>query len=703
MEKIYGRKRMTVNRVTKRDGRSVEFQKEKIVSAILRAMKFVGKTDEKIADAIADEVANNFNGNEEISVEEIQDLVENLLIKLADPLVAKSFIVYRAQRTEVREFREKLGVDDDLKLGANAITLLSKRYLKTRDDGRKETPSEMFTRVARFIASAESRYGGNAMYWSKIFYNLMASRTFLPNTPCLANAGIKDISHLHACFFLPLEDDLSSIFQTVKDSAVVQKAGGGVGMSFSKIRPAGSYVKSTEGVASGVLTFMRVFDVTSDVIKQGGIRRGGSMGTLDVSHPEIYDFVSCKNKEGTFSNFNISVAVTHKFMKAVKADGDFELINPHNGSVAKIVKARELFRFIAQNSYLNGEPGLVFIDTINDYHMVPEMPVEGVNLCGEVPLPPYGACCLGSINLSKFVDENGQILYNSLGKVVHHAVRFLDNTMDVSDFALPQIRNVVHSIRNIGLGVMGFADLLYSVGIPYGSDESIRLAEEIMEFINTEAKTASENLAKSRGTFPKYHGSKFATPIRNSSWTSIAPTGSLSIIAETSGGCEPAFGIVFTKEGLIGDSTFVDINPIFEKVAKSEGWFSWELINKIIANEGRVTGISEVPEKWQKVFVTALEIPPMQHLLMQAAFQRHVSGSISKTINMPFNTTVDDILEIYEKAYDLEIKGLTIYRSESRDKQVLNAKQICPECGHPLIFEENCVHCSNCYYSKCSL
>jgi len=1016
-------------RIIKRDGRIAKFNSDKIVTAVSRAMASIGDVDERFAKEVAERVSSTINGSREISVEEIQDKVEDVLINSGRTKLAKTYILYRAKRAEIRGFREAIGVDDDLKLGVNALALLKQRYLKNIN-GSKETPSQLFKRVAKHVASAEKQYGSNPDYWSKVFYNLMANQIFLPNTPCLANAGNSDLNYLFACYAFEIGDSMEEILRTAKDCGMVQKSGGGVGLNFSKLRPTGDFVKSTQGIASGPVTFMRIFNTISDVIKQGGIRRGGNLGLLLINHPDIIEFIQCKMEEGDLSNFNISVAITDEFMRAVKNDSDFSLLNPKDGKVVKKVNARHLFRFIAESAWRNGEPGFVFWDKIEQDNPTPkqghliknlalargtkvfttsgiyniedigEVPVltdlrsvhsngvtstlltvipqgvepvykvilntgqslrltanhkvlvdvggcresfgydsyqfvradglkkgdkiciqtiapinvfdidesaldygrvigwllgdgniskrepasytficnseevfamrflekycsrlgnvhfhkqkgniftmqvgnakardyfgvlscdrdipdcllknvsimkgilqglfsadgsankknrvinltsinknkiERVQLmlsyfgikssiyahsckrgvkygdkvsnfsqawmlnitgrdalafrdiigfylspqkdniantwsnykaggtetaevvsvepdgedkvfevvantthslivngivvsnCGEQDLLPYEACVLGSINLSKFV-EDGQIVYNSLRKVVHHAVRFLDDVIDTSSYPLEVIEKRVKLNRKIGLGVMGFADMLFMLGIPYDSKEAEVIAEEVMDFINVEARKASIKLAEDRGSFPSINDSILTAPQRNATLTTIAPTGSISIIAETSSGIEPAFAIVYQKTNILENQTFFEVNPIFEIIAKREGWFSQILVNKIIKNGGRVTGLDEVPEKWQRVFRTALEVLPENHVRMQAAFQRHVNNSISKTINMPFGATVEDVEKILKLAYDLNLKGLTVFRNRSRQQQVL---ELCLEC-----------------------
>lgn len=661
-------------RVIKRDGRIVKYNPDKIVNAIIKTMKVVDELDEELAKDISKKVTDTINGSKEISVEEIQDKVEDNLIKNASSKLAKAYILYRAERAQVRDFRQAIGVEDDLKLGVNSLSLLEKRYLK-RVDGKKETPSQMFRRVAKAVASAEKIYGNSPESWSKTFYNIMVNRYFLPSTPVLANAGNEDKLCLFACFGFEIKDSMDNILQVAKDSGMVQKAGGGVGLHLSNLRPKNDSVRTTSGVASGPVSFMRIFDVISDVTKQGGIRRGGNLGLLLISHPDIEDYIHCKTDEHTLNNFNISVAITDEFMRAVKNGSEFYLINPKTGERVKKVDARRLFRVIAEAAWRNGEPGVVFWDTLQKDNPTPEFGNLIVNLCSEQPLLDSEACCLGSINLEKFVDD-GKIIYSSLRKVVHHSVRFLDNVLDVSSYPLEKIEKICRSNRKIGLGVMGFANMLVKLGIPYDSNEALVIAEEVMDFINVEARKASVKLGEDRGDFPNIDKSVVTSPQRNATLTTIAPTGSIGIIAETSGGIEPLFAVVFKRTNILEGNTFFEINPLFEEIGKKEGWYKPELIRKIIQNDGRVSGIEDVPENWQKVFVTALEISPEWHVKMQAAFQRHVDNSISKTVNLPFEASIDDVEKTIKLAYDLNLKGMTVFRNNSRSSQVLQ----CVEC-----------------------
>jgi len=694
------------NRVIKRDGRIVKFNPDKISAAIIRAMESVDMVDNALAEDITNNIIVNLGEASEVGVEEIQDLVEDALIGFAEPRLAKAYILYRAKRGETREIRELLDIEGNhIKFNPNALVLLNERYLKVLE-GRKESPVHMFKRVADCVASVESRYGENPSKWSHTFYKLLSDRIFLPNTPTLSNAGMSN--YLQACFLLPVEDSMKSILKAVYDSGILMQAGGGIGLVFSHLRPEGDKVGEMGGISSGPLSFMRIFDVTADVTKQGSIRRGGCMGVLKVNHPDILKFIQCKQQEGALSNFNISVALTKEFFDAYEKGETIPLINPRNNEVVTTIDANHILSLLAQQAWSNGEPGVIFLDNINkDNPLLKDWgEIEGVNLCSEISFYPYESCTLASINLTKFVD-NGEISWRSLRKVVKHAIRFLDDVIDASNYTLPEIEEISKQTRRIGLGVMGFADMLFMLEVPYDSDEALRLADDIMSFISKESIKESERLAKDRGVFPAYNQSMDISPRRNVEVNTVAPTGSVSVIAECSSGIEPIFAVVFRKENILGGKTFTEINPVFEAIAKREGWFNEELISDIIDNDGRVTGLERVPEKWQRIFKTALEINPEQHVKIQAAFQRHVGNSISKTINMPFSATVDDVKSMILLSHELGCKGITVYRNASRQKQVLNVKSSsrnkCPSCGSDLIATEGCLKCVSCNYARCDL
>jgi len=565
-----------------------------------------------------------------------------------------------------------------VKLTNNAMKVLEKRYLRKDEKGKViETPDEMFKRVAHNIALADENYGGDVNKTEKEFYEIMSNLYFLPNSPTLMNAGTS-IQQLSACFVLPVEDSMDKIFETLKHTALIHQSGGGTGFSFSKIRPKGDIVKSTGGIASGPVSFMKVFNSATDVIKQGGRRRGANMGILRVDHPDIMEFITCKEDPKELTNFNISVAVTDEFMEKAMKGEEYDLINPRTKKPVKKLNAAEVFNKIVEEAWKSGEPGLVFIDEINRHNPTPHIgQIEATNPCGEQPLLPYESCNLGSINLARFV-KNGEIDWKKLKDVTWKAVHFLDNVIDMNKYPIPQIKKMTLANRKIGLGVMGFADMLIQLNIPYDSNEALELGEKIMSFIQKEAKQASIELGKERGSFPNFKGSIYDgkyEAMRNATVTTIAPTGSISIIAGCSSGIEPLFAISFVRNVLDEEDRLYEINPYFEKIAKEMGFFSQELMRKIADNNGSVQGIEEVPEEVQRIFVTALDISPEWHVRMQAAFQKYVDNATSKTINLRQDATVEDVKKAYMLAYQLKCKGITVYRYGSRPEQVISAKE----------------------------
>lgn len=572
-------------------------------------------------------------------------------------------------------------IKNNLNLTENALIVLDKRYLKKDRDGNViETPEEMFHRVAKNIASAEFIYNPKAVVSAveKEFYEIMTNLEFLPNSPTLMNAG-RELQQLAACFVLPVDDSLDSIFEAVKDTAIIHQSGGGTGFSFSRLRPKNDRVSTTSGVASGPVSFMKVFNTATEVIKQGGARRGANMGILRVDHPDIMEFIRAKENPAEFTNFNLSVGIDDNFMKAFENDSTFDLINPRNNKAINRLKAKDVFNSIVDAAWKNGEPGIVFLDTINRFNPTPHLgKIEATNPCGEQPLLPYEACNLGSVNLTRMLkkkDNRNEIDYNKLERIINIAVRFLDNVIDVNKYPLPQIDRICKGNRKIGLGIMGFADMLILLNIPYSSQAALDTAERLMKFIDEKAKEISMELAKERGVFPNYKGSiyeKSGVIMRNATTTTIAPTGTLSIIANCSSGIEPLYGITYTRK-ILDDLELKVINPNFEEIAKRKGFYSERLMDTIIAF-GSIQERTDVPDDVKMLFTTAHDITPEDHVRIQAAFQKYTDNAVSKTVNFHEDADKSDVEKTFLLAYKLGCKGVTIYRSGSRERQVLSCR-----------------------------
>ncbi len=687
----------SLTKVRKRDGSTVRFDKEKIGRAIERAA-FEVLQDKGRSLAISKAVTGVVVGRlaslykKKIpGVEAIQDIVEMSLMSEGYSHVARNYILHRERHAELRVAKSALGLRDDLKLPLNTMEVLKRRYL-LKDDERNiiETPSELFRRVASVVAQAEKNFRSavSAGEAEERFYHMMRDLEFMPNSPTLMNAGTS-LGQLSACFVLPAEDSIEGIFEALRDMAIIHQTGGGTGFSFSSLRPKGDLVSSTKGEASGPVSFMSIFDRATGVIVQGGRRRGANMGVLRCDHPDIVEFIGSKIEKGRFSNFNISVGITDSFMDAVRKNRDFELVNPRTGRTVKKIKARAVFDLIVNAAWRTGDPGLVFLDEINRKNPTPRLGrIEATNPCGELPLLPHESCNLGSVNLSKMVKGNSPD-WQKLKESVRWGVRFLDDVIEVNKFPLPGIEKATRVNRKIGLGIMGFAEMLIKMDIPYGSKASIDFAEKLMRFIRRESLDASRELAAKRGAFPNFKKSIYAKrniKLRNATVNTIAPTGTTSIIAGTSSGIEPLFGISFVRNVLSGTKLF-EVNAAFEKAARERGIYNKKLLAEI-ARYGSLKEVKGIPADIRRIFVTAFDVSPEKHLRVQAAFQRYTDNSVSKTINLPAGATVEDVRKIYMMAHTLKCKGITVYRYGSKERQVLSfgyAGRVRPAPGEELL------------------
>ena len=681
--------------IKKRDGRVVPFDEKKIYQAIHKAFIAVREKDGVIVSKVTKKVILNLEKlylRTTPSVEEIQDVIISTLQdeKYAD--VAKAYSDYRAKRQEIREAKYFLLYHDvKTTLTENSLKVLESRYLRKDENGKIiETPQELFRRVASNIAAAEKIYDPNIsdedlMKVEEKFYRLIASLEFLPNSPTIMNAGTS-MQQLSACFVLPVHDSMTSIFDAVKATAIIHQSGGGTGYHFGRLRPKGDIVRSTGGVSSGPVSFMKVFDMVADVVKQGGKRRGAMMGILKVDHPDILEFITAKSQEGILQNFNISVAVTKDFMDAVKRGKKYKLISPRNNQPVKELDAREVFNLLVKLAWETGDPGVVFIERMNNERGNPTPhigQIESTNPCGEQPLLPNEPCNLGSIDVNKLIKKVGrkyEIDWLRFKKTVWDTVHFLDNVIDMNHYPLPEIETMGKGNRRIGLGIMGWADLLVSLEIPYNSNRALQFAEKLMSFIERESHLASVAIAKKRGVFPNFKGSLYDKPngekLRNCAVTTIAPTGTIGIIAGCSQGIEPKFALAYVRKSRIAKgenewAELVEVDKQFEDIAKREKFYS-EILMKEVASKGSVQNIDGVPTKWKKIFATAHDLKPEEHVKTQAIFQKHVDNAVSKTINFPAKASIDDVKRAYMLAWDTGCKGITIYRDESKSVQVLN-------------------------------
>jgi ribonucleoside-diphosphate reductase alpha chain len=605
--------------------------------------------------------------------------IHRITAPIVDAVLSQTLEHYGLSKIATIPLDRSFFTRNGLNLSDNAKTVLERRYLRKDTDGNTvEAPSQMFRRVARHIAKAEAFYDPEADLEAveEKFYDLMTHLKFLPNSPTLMNAG-RSLGQLAACFVLPVEDSMEGIFETLKNAAIIHKSGGGTGFSFSRLRPVNSMVGTTGGVASGPVSFMKIFNTATEQVKQGGTRRGANMAILRVDHPDIMEFIYCKSRNDELNNFNISVGLTDAFMAAVDKGESYPLVEPRDGGIVQELDAREVYGALVHQAWENGDPGIVFLDRINRDNPTPAIgQIESTNPCGEQPLLPMEACNLGSINLAACVsttDDGSSLDYDELKRVVWGAIHFLDNTIDMSQYPLPAIDAMVKGNRKVGLGVMGFADLLFKLGIAYNSEQALELAEAVMSHIQTEAHAASRALAGQRGPFGNIEGSRYEDdefPPRNATLTTIAPTGTLSIIADCSSGIEPLFALSFIRNVMDNDR-LTEVNPHFEAVARERGFYTPELM-ETVARTGGVSQIEGIPEDVKKVFVTSHDISPEWHIRMQAAFQKYTDNAVSKTVNLPHGATETDVRQIYDLAHELGCKGVTIYRDGSKDNQVLS-------------------------------
>ena len=738
-----------IKKIIKRDGREVEFELDKLVGAIAKAGNETGEYGEEEAKRLAEItvalVEKTLKEKEVAQVEKVQDFVEQVLMAAGHYKTAKAYILYRAARSDERRVERIIGVKDDLDLSPNQLKVMRNRYLLKDQDGNViETPSQLFHRVARTLAKVEKDYkipNSKIQTIENDFYEVMSRLEFLPAGRTLNNAGTPQ-SQLANCFVLPVEDSMEGIFDSVKWMAMVHQRGGGTGFNFSKLRPRGDIVtKSSGGFATGPVSFMKVFDIATRQVMQGGKKRGANMGILNVDHPDILDFISAKSERGEIENFNISVGVTDAFMKAVDTDKEWHLRNQRTGEIVQTMQARTLMSQLVSLAWRTGDPGLIFLDPINRNNPLLEKygRIDATNPCGEQPLHPFDACNLGSINLAKFV-RDGKVDYERLKFVVHTGVRMLDDVIDACKYPLPQITETVRANRRIGLGVMGWADMLYQLCVAYDSEKGVNLAKKIAKFIQDESWEMSRILATEKGAFPRWKDSSHKVKVRNVAITTIAPTGSISMLSDASSGIEPVFALAYTKN-VVEDNGLSYINKYFEDELATSLWADGDAEHKVrdrivreVANAGSVAHVSGVPEEVKSVYRTAHDISPEWHIKMQAAWQKYTDNAVSKTINFPHSATIDEVANAYMMSWKMGCKGITIYRDGSKDVQILNIGKsekgegksgsqiiqskiktetlkertakgkhmsVCPECGGKLAIEEGCAKCYGCGFSVC--
>jgi ribonucleoside-diphosphate reductase alpha chain len=669
--------------ILKRDGQQQEFDLSKLQQALVRASDPMDTARETKAADLTKEVLQRINKvTAPLTSELLDDIVVETLMEKGETKTTKAYILYRHKKQENKKRSAFiLGIEDaneNLNFSNQALKILETRYLLKNQHGKVlETPKKMLERVANNIALADKKYGGNiqdVQDTAKEFYQVMAQLKFLPNSPTLMNAGTK-IQQLSSCFVLPVDDTMGGIFGSLKDAAIIHQRGSGTGFAFSRLRPKGDFVKDNMGVAAGAVDFMKIYDTALEFIKQGGVRKGANMAVLRVDHPDIIRFIESKRNQVHLRNFNISVAITDNFMRAVEENRDYYLTNPRTGKYVDKLRARDVFAVITQNAWKTGDPGLIFIDEINRKHPAKHLgEIETTNQCGEAPLLPYEGCVLGSLNLNKFINQDqSDIMWDDLQTAVNTAVHFLDNVIDMNSYPKKSIEENTKKTRKFGLGIMGLADALCTLKIPYNSEEGLALADRLMSFIKSCAYQASSALAGTRGVCPAWKGSdheRLGRKMRNMTCLSISPTGTISILAGASSGCEPLFALSYQKT-VFGDTDFIHVNKQFERVAKARGFYSSELLRNL-SRVGSVQEMKEVPKDVREVFVTSQNISPEWHVKMQSTLQKHVDNSISKTVNFPRSAAIKDVETVYLLAWKAKCKGITTYRDGSYEDQVIN-------------------------------
>jgi ribonucleoside-diphosphate reductase alpha chain len=666
-----------VTKIKKRNGNVVPFDQEKIYHAISKAAEAIGSYDREktrpVVAKIMNYVEHQFSEKKIPTIEDMQDIVERVLIEEGHVKTVKAFIIYREEQNKLRQRKQELvGGFVGKQISLNALKILKEKYLLKNKHGRTiETPKDMFYRVAKAIALVDKDYEKkpDIEKTEETFFDVMNKLDFLPNSPCLMNAGT-EMQQVISCFALPIEDSIESIYDTMKIAAKIHKYGSGTGFNFSTLRPKDDYIVSTQGSSSGALSFLKLFDASTAIIKQGGKRRGANMAILKVSHPEILQFITAKEDTSVLTNFNISVAITDKFMDAVQKNKFYDIVNPRTRKTVRQLPAKEVFDLIARQAWKNGEPGVIFIDTIKKKNNTGEKP-QATSACAEVPLENNEACPLGSINLSNMVLDK-KIQWDKLKETIHVGVHFLDNMIDANQYVTKEIEDNTKQNRKIGIGIMGFADLLFQMEVAYNSKEAVDIAEKIMRFIKAESRKASIALAQKRGPFPGYESSKFAKKgfkMRNATTTAVAPTGTISIIAGCSSGIEPAFAIAYMQV-VFGNELILQVNRHFETRAREKEFYTDDLMKRI-AEMGSLKWFKEIPNDVKKIFVVSREVEPKWHVKIQSAFQKYTDNAVSKSVNLPEDAHKEDVVRVFKTAYGLGCKGITVYRDNSREGQIL--------------------------------